>query len=370
MSEPQYRYRRVDAGFAARTAAAKRILVIDIAGLGDLVHALPALWLIRQQYPQARLDVVANAHWSALLRCTPWIDRVWAYEEKKKSVHAKDWQMARALRAQRYDLSINLMGSNRSCLIAWLSGARISLGRKPFEVRRPAWRWLNSVVMEAPYRTELRYLQKWQALRSAGIGAASGAPEFHIEREVPLPAALAAEGTPPPYLHLSPYTSARQKELPPAQMAELIAALQVWYPQYRLVLSCAPAARELAALQELLTRLPQPPWRVFAGTLDTAELYALLRHAALNLSGDTGTLHLAWLAATPSVAWYNRPGGTIEWVPPQAPVQLVYNRSAQAPQDYLRGVETADLLNAVAAALSVPAPAPAAAASATSVDPG
>lgn len=334
------RYKTVSPDFIGKLPETGKILVIDIAGLGDLVHALPALWAIRQALPRAELHCIANARWSSLLRIAPWIDRVWDYHERPKAIQASDFALARLIRRERFDACINLMGSNRSCIISRLSGARYRLGRKPFEEHRPAWRRFNTHVMEYPYRGEPRYQQKWKCLQQAGIGCA--APHFEIEmRSVILPADLGEEhrGT---YLHISPYASARQKELPPQQMADLLVALRAGLPQFRLVVSSSCCPREIEALEALLMLLPFKPWRVYAGTLDAAQLFRVIDGAVLHLGPDTGSLHLAWVAGTAAVCW--SACNLREWVPPDARVRALV--SAEKPVDYLRGIDTAAILAA------------------------
>src|SRR5882757_4822142 len=132
-------YRQVASDFAARTGGANKVLLIDIGGLGDVVHSLPAMWGVRQGYPQAELHCIVRAPWTSLLRLTPWIDHVWPYCGKSKSLLTEDWRMAARIRAQDYDVAINLMGSNRSCIIGRVSGARRRLGRKPMETERRGW---------------------------------------------------------------------------------------------------------------------------------------------------------------------------------------------------------------------------------------
>ena len=61
-----------------------RVLVIELAGLGDNVHLLPALWLVRRRWPQAELTVLTPAPIAALYRLTPWVDRVWPYPTTPK----------------------------------------------------------------------------------------------------------------------------------------------------------------------------------------------------------------------------------------------------------------------------------------------
>ena len=329
-------YRRVSPDFALRTQAAKKVLLIDIGGLGDVVHALPAMWAIRQAYPQAELHCVVRGPWVSLLKQAPWIDRLWPYLGKSKSLIADDWRMAAAIRAQGYDVAINLMGSNRSCIISRVSGARWRLGRKPMEAHRRGWRWFNTEVMEYPYLEEPMYLQKWKCVQSAGFTTAG--PVFKLVDNAAADSPVPESSERPPYLHVSPYTSGTHRELPPEQMAQLLCRLRETFPGHRLVLSCSADPRERTALAGLLDALPFAPWKVFCGTLDAAQLLSLIRGAALHFSGDTGSMHLAWLAGTPSISWFYRHAQLGQWAPRGARHALVF--SEHPPPDYLREVAT------------------------------
>ena len=48
--------------------APRKLLVMELAGLGDNIHLLPALWLVRQQWPHAELHVMVNAHVADLFK--------------------------------------------------------------------------------------------------------------------------------------------------------------------------------------------------------------------------------------------------------------------------------------------------------------
>ena len=339
--------------FAVQSQSARRVLAIDIGGLGDVVHALPALWSVRQTYPQAELGVLVRSPFAALLKLAPWIDRVWGYDARRKGERSNDWTLARAIRREGYQVSINLMGSNRSCTIAWLSGARQRLGRKPapHQEHLAGWRWLNTQLMQQPYFTTPRYLQKWRCLHQAGI--CSEQPAFPIEpQRAALPAGFDAEGQ--PYLHVSLFTSATQKEPPPNDKIALLQRLRAAFPGHRLVLSCADDARERAELADVVAGLDFKPWRIYAGELDAAELFAVIRDAALNLSGDTGTMHIGWLAGTPSVHWFWDSGALAEWAPADSGRHaLIVLR--EKPVDYLRGIDLDAVVDAARLRIRGPA---------------
>src|SRR5439155_507517 len=68
----------------APDGAPQKLLVIELAGLGDNVHLLPALWLVRRQWPGAELHVMVNANVASLFKLTPWVDRLWSYPSAPK----------------------------------------------------------------------------------------------------------------------------------------------------------------------------------------------------------------------------------------------------------------------------------------------
>ncbi|MDB5972565.1 MAG: lipopolysaccharide heptosyltransferase [Hydrocarboniphaga sp.] len=342
-------YRRVSAGFAADTSNARKILAIEIAGLGDIVHSLPALWALRQGYPKAELHCLVQEGNASLLGMAPWIDRVIPYRRFSSVGYFHHLQIAREIRAQRYDVAVDLIGADCSSLIAGISGATRKLIRRPGSSRpRSAWRWFGTDIMHVPFRTEPMYQQRLSCVRQAGF--TTPAATFQLaEPQKTIPVSVAwSEAV--PYIHVSPYTKLSRKELPPSQMAQLVEGLMRSFPGHRLVLSCSAKQRELAAMTRLLADLPSSPWQVFAGTLDIPQLYSLIQSAALHIGGDTGTIHLAWLADTPTVSWFRKREGLVQWAPQGARHALVHSIEDEA--DYLYGVDNDTILTRAHAALS------------------
>ncbi|MCE9657840.1 MAG: glycosyltransferase family 9 protein [Burkholderiales bacterium] len=323
--------------FASETAAAKKILIVEVAGLGDLVHSLAAMGAVRETWPKAELHCLVRREYAGLLGLAPWIDRVWPYRRGRSLAPAYVVDTVRALRAERFDIAIDLMGSDHASTAAWLSGAPRRLVRRPGPLRsRHAWRWFGTDVVEHPFGQEPMYLQRWHALQQAGIRSAE--PVSRLRPAGSLDAVPGAGEPGTRYVHLSPYTRHRRKELAPAQMADVLLRLHAQQPDLRLAISCADSPRERLALDELLRLLPFAPWRVFAGTLDVAQLLALIEGAALHLGGDTGSMHLAWLAGTPSVCWMSALASYRSWAPDGERHAMVY--SQLPPGDHLLGIPT------------------------------
>ena len=324
---------------------------MELAGLGDNVHLIPALWLVRQQWPAAKLHLMVNAHVAGLFKVTPWVDRVWGYPVSPKPGVIESLRWAEDLHREDFDVAINTTGSDRSSMITSATRAKVRLGRRPADGGPPGWSLLFTQVMEHPHYEEPMYLQKWKCLRAAGFGREGDTPEFRVSLDPALrrSAGIAAEDE-GRYAHVSPFTTADERELPAAQVVEVIEGLRAAHPSLRIAISCAPNARERAKLDALLPLLREPPWRVFAGTLGVDALAAVIGTSALNLSGDTGTLHLAMMTRAPAVAWFRTHKGEKEWIPhgPQYGVLIAEG----GPRDALHGIETADVLRAAGEALA------------------
>lgn len=336
---------------SAPLADVRKALVMELAGLGDNVHLLPALWLVRRRWPEAQLHLMVNAHVASLFKLAPWVDRVWPYPSAPKPGVRENLRWANRLRHERFDVVINTTGSDRSSLLTRATGAKVRIGRRPADGGPPGWRLLYTQVMERDFYGEPMYRQKWRCLRQAGFDAGME-PEFHVSID---PALRRDAGIGPEdarrYIHMSPFTTADERELPRDQVVELIAGLRAAHPGLRIALSCADNEREGAKMEALLPMLREPPWRVYAGTLDVARLAAVIETCAVNLSGDTGSLHLAMMTRAPAVAWFRAHKGEKEWIPTGSRFRVLVAEGGA--KDALHGIETRALLEAVAAVLVV-----------------
>ncbi len=340
-------YRRVTSNFAAATRSAKKILAIEIAGLGDLIHSLPALWALRQGYPDAQLHCLVQTGNASLLRLTPWIDRIIPYRRGTAGSLSHHLNIARRLRAEHYDIAIDFMGADYSAIVARISGARHRLLRKSGHRQgHYGWRLLNTEVMEASFTDTPMYEQRLRCVEQAGFAL----PQSRFELEDAAVASNASDrGN---YVHVSPYTKLTRKELPPEQMLQLLVRVQQDFPQTRLVLTCSNKPRELVALRQLLAALPFAPWKVFAGTLDIPELFGWIKGAALHLGGDSGAMHLAWLAGTPSISWFRHFGNFNAWVA-QGPQHAVVSSDCGS-EDFLHGIDIDNIIDLAEKFLQMP----------------
>jgi ADP-heptose:LPS heptosyltransferase len=332
--------------FFERTRHAKKVMVLDLGFLGDTVHLLPALWMVRQAYPNAELHAAVASHVTSLMDCVPWVDRVWGYMRfPRHATLRENIAMVAKLRREKFDALINLNGSDRSSWLSFLSAAPERLGRRPDDGGPPFWKQMFTAHVHCPFGDEPVYLQRCHCLEKAGFPPAL--PEFHIKiAPENLRAADISGSDAGTFFHISPFTTDDRKELSPQQLAELIGELAKQVPGKRWALSCAPTGRERKKMESLLALLPLKPWRVFAGNLNLTQLAAVIQGSALHLCGDTGTLHLALMTGARSVAWFWPNPGLSVWTSGGAGQRVLVGRN-EIGRQFLSGIENRNLIQAV-----------------------
>ena len=121
----------------------KRILIVRMSALGDIVHALPVLSAIRAAHPEVEVDWLADRKYAGILDFTDGIaQRIIGRPGLSKAVTA--------LRARDYDVAIDLQGLLKSAAMARLSGARRVIGFEPSALREGAAAWFYNEAAPVP----------------------------------------------------------------------------------------------------------------------------------------------------------------------------------------------------------------------------
>jgi heptosyltransferase-3 len=336
--------------FYDATRGAQRVMLLDLGFLGDSIHLLPTLWLLRNAYPGAELHVMVSEHVTKIMEVAPWIDRIWGYPRyPRRAKWYQDIARVRRLRSAKFDVVINLNGSDRSSILTRLSGAPWRLGRRPLDGGPPFWSAMFTHIVEHPYKEELISTQRWRCLKKAGFPGEK--PELHLE--IPAAAkrrALEKAGDEGGWIHVSPFTTVDYRELSFAQMSELLNTLN-HLTKSKIIVTCAGNEREKMRMGQLLKLLDFAPWRVFRGDLDVLEYAAIVSASSLHLGGDSGGNHVAWMFGVPSVTWYRDFDGLSEWILQGEKCTAFVGEQNDSG---IRGIETSDLISSAIKQLQRP----------------
>jgi ADP-heptose:LPS heptosyltransferase len=252
------------------------ILVLKPSSLGDIVHTLPAVALVKRRWPQARLRWLINTEWAPLLEDNPDIDEAVGFPRKQFRgvgglLRIPRWSRALRDRVQA-DLVLDFQGLLRSALIGKLCRAEGGHIVGLSDAREGARHFYDQTVdVSGKTHAVDRYLALVAAL---GI-------DIMQPLEWPLPAGSAPVGfeAATPFVVLHPFSRGEGKSLAPEQVAEFCRALA---PR-RVVLAgrtevpISPAGN----VTDLLNRTTLP------------ELVWLLRRTAFTVSVDSGPMHIA-----------------------------------------------------------------------------
>jgi ADP-heptose:LPS heptosyltransferase len=115
---------------AAELAKLRRILVVKLSSLGDIVHVTPCLRALRRACPAARIAMAVDRRFAALVRGHPHVDEVIEADEGRSrlAAWAEPWRHLAGCRSPRFDLAIDFQGTRRSALWTYASFARIRAG--------------------------------------------------------------------------------------------------------------------------------------------------------------------------------------------------------------------------------------------------
>ena len=116
-------------------ARPQRILIVKPSALGDIVHALPVLHLLKRRWPAAKISWVVATPFASLLRDHPLVSEVLPFDRRRLGESWRNpaaagelMQFTKTLRERQFDLVIDLQGLFRSAWIARKTGAALRVG--------------------------------------------------------------------------------------------------------------------------------------------------------------------------------------------------------------------------------------------------
>jgi len=252
--------------------------------------------------------MLVNPGTDGVVRGHPALDDVLVVERGNP---ARQWRFARVLRARRYDLVIDLTDSDRSALLARLSGAPVRLGYNS----EGRWRGrLYTRIVEADRfgMHQVRYHLK--ATEALGLTGPPPAPTLMLSpdarsaadrllKEAGLDAAR-------PLVCLHPGARWWFKAWPAERFAALADLIQAETPAQVLLLGGEQEGGAAGRIAESM----KTPFRSLVGRTGLKELAAVLARAALLVSNDNGPMHMAAALRVPVIGLFG-PSDPALWGP-------------------------------------------------------
>ncbi len=286
----------------------RRILIIQIRAIGDVVLTTPVLPVLKRHFHRATIDFVTGTGIGAILQGLPEINHV--IEIQPYADIRSIWHTIRQIRSRQYDLVIDFQGTNTPAMITYFSGAPFRLGWQRVR-RRWAYNRTGSAKSEAIYVP----FQKCQLLNAIGIQEENWKPRIaipSIAKETvqkylaAIPRALSS-----PKINISVSGKRQTRRWFPDRWAYTIDLLQEKTGAL-VFLNATPSERPYVENVAAMCRTQPyilPQW-------DLATFAAYIAEVDLHLSYDNGVKHLAVAVDTPSLTFYGS-ANPVHWHPPE-----------------------------------------------------
>lgn len=267
----------------------KRILIVEVNWLGDVLFSTPFIKAVREKFKDAYIACMVVPRCREILEYNPRIDEIIIYDEKGK--HRSIWGKLRfilSLRKKRFDLAILLHRSFTRTLLTYLSGIKDRAGYTT-EKRRI----LLTHPVE-PLDTPLHKVEYFLKIaESLGCDTSLKSYEFFIsDREKKyIEEELSKSGVKKEDLLvvINPGGNWLPKRWPEENFARLSDFLVTKYGA-KVVISGGKLDIEIAIRIKKSMRKPSA---IFSGKTNLKELGALMERANFVISGDSGPMHIA-----------------------------------------------------------------------------
>ena len=289
-------------------ADVRRILVVKLRAVGDVVLATAVLPSLRKAFPAARIDFLVESAGRDAVGGNPYVDRVVVLPRKEWEAlpsvvgWVKGLQFVRMLRNEGYDLVFDLFGNPRSAFLTWATGARCRVG---FAFRGRKYAYHLRVVPRGDRVHEVAF--NLDALRALRISVVDAFPVFYFsEKDTDYADGWISrkrlEGTFLVGIH--PWGGWEAKRWGLERFAELADRIvETVGPE--VVVFWGPGEEEHARRVQTLTK-----HRVHvAPPTSLKELAALMSRCRLVVANDSGPMHIAAAVGTPTVGIF----GPTQW---------------------------------------------------------
>jgi len=289
-----------------------RILIVKLSSLGDVIHTLPALFLLRKKYPDAHITWLIEEESADLVVDHPLIDNIIVFR-KKRWLHglggyrklAQTFHEAadfiKELRSSSYDLVIDFQGLLKSGILVGLCRGKRKRGFYPG--REKSHLFLNEKVPHPGFG--LHAVDRYISLISS-LGCSCQSPEFSIsihQAQRDRVAAFFQEkgiSAEKPIVLLHPGTRWESKLWEEKRWA-LLGDLLRDKNDAQVIFT---GSRGDVSLISRITKQMRTPGVTAAGSLNLKELAFLQTQADVVVIPDSGPMHLAAALGRPVVALF------------------------------------------------------------------
>jgi 3-deoxy-D-manno-octulosonic-acid transferase/heptosyltransferase-1 len=287
-----------------------RILIVKLSAIGDVVHTLPLLEVLKGCYPDAAVDWVVEEDAAALIEGHPLLERVivsrrkgWQrgiLTRKTGRIMADIKAFSAELRRFDYDIILDVQGLLKSGIITGLARGRRKIGLS--DSREMAGIFLNEPPVEINWEDHAidRYLRMADRLGCSKKGWDGRIPIDDRARDV-VTGLLKEQGAGKrPIAAINPVAKWDTKLWNSKGFAKVADAIM---DELGCDVVFTGSRADLPVIEEICGMMRGTPM-VFAGRTNLKELACLLGRCSVLVTTDTGPMHMAAAEGCPVVALF------------------------------------------------------------------
>jgi len=151
----------------------KKILVIKLRHIGDVLLTIPVFRALRETFPHAHITGLVNSGTEEVLLGNPLIDEIIIFDRKIKNFslikrYFSELRFLKQVKSKAIDLVIDLTSGDRAAIISFISRAKYRLARDPKRKGFLGKRYLYTHLANVDSRMHM-VLQNLEVVRQFGI---------------------------------------------------------------------------------------------------------------------------------------------------------------------------------------------------------
>ncbi len=296
----------------------RKILVIKLRYLGDVLLATSVVRLLRERRPDAVLTMAVSEGTEEVLRGNPDLDEVLVV---RRGGLAAQWAFIRDVHGRRFDTVIDLTDGDRAAVLTRLSGAPVRVGFND----EHRWRGLLYTHVAQPQPgVRHRIEHDLETLRPLGIEPAMRPAVLRTspDEDAAADRLLRSVGIAPqggPLVALQPGARYWFKAWPAERFAALADRLAEAHG-CRVAIGGNDGERPVG---EAILRQAKSAPALLMGRTSLRHYAAVLKRCALFVGNDNGPMHMAATLGVPTVGLFG-PSNPAEWGPRGPYVKTLY----------------------------------------------